>query len=580
MFDSRLNQEAFKYKGICLLLVCFAVIGGLLAISQGFLIATIVDQVFLQKQPLSYVESIVWILLCVFIVRGLLNYGNTRAGVILAARVKNGIRNRLLQKFSQTQPGYLQAQHAGSTVSILTDAVDQLDEYYSRYAAQVLQAIIIPLMILVVVMMNNVYSGLIMLITAPLIPVFMVLIGKSADSKSRRQFDSMMTFSGHFLDILQGLTTLKVFGRGNKQRDSIIEMSNRFRDTTMDVLKIAFLSALMLEILATISTAMIAIEIGLRLVYAQLTFQTAFFVLLLAPELYLPLKNLGSSFHAGKNSIAAADKIWEVLEAEHPAPQWGQAHLGFAEGDQSRNTELRITGVSFTYDEGRMVVNNVSLSARTGMRVTLIGKSGSGKTTLLKLIAGLLPLQTGEITVNGRIRSEFSEQSWFESVAYVAQEPYLFAGTIRENIALGKGDATPQQVELAARIAGVERFTRDLPDSLDTMLGEGGRGLSGGERQRVALARAFLKDAPIVVFDEPTSGLDLETEQLLLKAMEELGKRALVISVAHRLQTVVDADMIIVLSDGEIAASGSHEQLLEASDMYRQIVSGYRGERS
>ncbi len=578
MIDLRLNQEAFKHKGICLLLVCFAIIGGLLAISQGFLIASIVEQVFLQKQPLQLVESMAWMLLCVFIGRALLNYANTRAGVMLAARVKSGVRDRLLQRFSQAQPGYLQDQHAGFTVSVLTDAVDQLDEYYSRYMSQLLQALIIPLAILIVVMMNNIYSGLIMLITAPLIPVFMVLIGKSADSKSRRQLDSMMTFSGHFLDILQGLTTLKVFGRGNKQRENIMVMSDRFRDTTMDVLKIAFLSALMLEILATISTAMIAVEIGLRLVYAQLTFQTAFFILLLTPELYLPLKNLGSSFHAGKNSIAAAEKIWNVLDAEQSdLTPWGQRPLEVA---KEGKVKLEIAGVSFAYNEQKTVVNNISLSAQTGMRVVLIGKSGSGKTTLLKLVAGLLPWQTGEITVNGTARSEFTEASWFNAVAYVAQEPYLFAGTIRENIALGKKGATLQQIELAARMAGVERFVRDLPDGLDTTLGENGRGLSGGERQRVALARAFLKNAPIVLFDEPTSGLDLQTEQLLLQAMEELGQRAVVISVAHRLQTVINADVILLLSEGEIVACGSHQHLLEVSDMYRQIVSGYRGERS
>ncbi len=575
MMNKRLNQEA-KVKGkIFAFLLTFATIGGVLAISQAFLIATIVDQVFLKGMGISDVWLLFVMLLFVFISRSLLSFMTTRFGVKVASFVKTMLRSRLVSKLAKAQPSNLYKEKTGKRVSVLTDAIDQLDPYYTSFLPQVMQAGLIPIMILVVVFTQNIYSGLIMLVTAPLIPVFMIIIGSMTEKKSREQMDSMLKFSGHFLDILQGLPILKAFGQSRRQRNEIEAKSNQFRDTTMAVLKIAFLSALMLEVLATIATAMIAVEVGLRLVYAQLTFHTAFFVLLLAPELYMPLKNLGASFHSGRNSIAAAETIWEVLDEEEHNPSWGGKKLS----DLHRLT-LKIENVSFQYNEEKSILKNINLSIEHGERVAFVGRSGSGKTTLLKVILGILPPTEGCVMVNGIPLTELQEDEWLNQIAYVSQEPYLFSGTIFENIRIGNPNASREEVDKAAKEAGIDRFVAELPNGLDTHIGEAGHGLSGGEKQRVALARAFLKDASLILLDEPTAGLDLETEAYLQQAIEKLSKKATIITVAHRLQTIVAADKIVLFSAGEIVTTGTHEQLFSQNELYQQLVSNYRGEHT
>ncbi|OIJ20094.1 thiol reductant ABC exporter subunit CydD [Anaerobacillus alkalidiazotrophicus] len=571
--NKRLNEEA-KVKGkIFAFLLVFAIIGGALAISQALLIATIVDQVFLKEKGLSDVRLLLFILLLVFLSRSLLSYISTGFGVKVATFVKTNIRKKLMNKLARSEASHLYKEKTGKRVSVLTDAVDQLDAYYTSFLPQVIQAGVIPLMILVAVFTKNIYSGLIMLITAPLIPFFMIIIGSMTEKKSREQMDSMLKFSGHFLDVLQGLPILKVFGQSQKQRNEIVTMSNQFRDTTMEVLKIAFISSLMLEVLATIATAMIAVEVGMRLLFGYITFHTAFFVLLLAPELYMPLKNLGSSFHSGKNSIAAAQTIWEVLDEEQNSPVWGEKRL-----ENTNRLSVNVENVSFQYTEEIATLKNINVSIEAGQRVAFVGRSGSGKTTLLKIILGMLPPSEGNVSVNGMPLTEVDEEEWLCHIAYVSQEPYLFSGTILENIRMGNEKADEDQVFMAAKEAGVDRFVNELPNGYDTHLGEAGLGLSGGEKQRVALARAFLKDAKMVLLDEPTAGLDLETEYYLKNAIDKLCKKATVITVAHRLQTIIAADKIVLFSNGEVVAMGTHEQLHTENELYNKLVSVYRGE--
>ncbi|WNF37531.1 thiol reductant ABC exporter subunit CydD [Bacillaceae bacterium IKA-2] len=573
MMNKRLNGEV-KVKGRTFtFLLFFATLGGLMAIGQAYFIATIVDQVFLKEKGLEEVWVLFIFLLFIFASRSLLSYFTTRYGVKVASYVKNKLRKKLLNKLTKSEASQLYKQKTGQRISVLTDSVDQLDSYYTSFLPQLIQAGVIPIMILVVVSTQNIYSGLIMLVTAPLIPVFMIIIGGMTEKKSRQQLDSMNKFSGHFLDVIQGLPTLKIFGQSKRQRSEIEKMSNHFRDTTMIVLKVAFLSALMLEILATISTAMIAVEVGLRLVYGHLTFHTAFFVLLLAPELYMPLKNLGSGFHSGKNSIAAAEMIWEVLDKEEKSPIWGSKVL-----TNSIQLEIEVANISFQYDENKPILKNINLKIEPRKRLAFVGKSGSGKTTLLKLLLGDLTPESGNIYVNGTSLTELQEDEWLKNVAYVSQEPYLFAGTIKENIKLGRDMASDAEVLQAAEESGVLRFSKELPEGLESFVGEAGLGLSGGEKQRVAVARAFLKNASIVLLDEPTAGLDLETEHFIKSAIEKLSERATVITVAHRLQTIVESDQIILLSEGKIEASGTHDELVKTSSLYKKIVSLYGGE--
>ncbi|MCT8139454.1 thiol reductant ABC exporter subunit CydD [Anaerobacillus sp. CMMVII] len=556
-----------KIKGkIFAFFTSFAIISGVLAITQAYLIASIVDAVFLKGKGLTDVWPLFLFLLVVFSSRAAVSFINTSYGVKLASFVKINLRTKLVDKLSKSNTGELYEEKTGKHVSVLTDVVDQLDAYYTSFLPQLMQAGVIPLMIVIVVFTQNIYSGLIMLVTAPLIPVFMIIIGSMTEKKSQEQMDSMIKFSGHFLDVLQGLTTLKIFGRSKTQRSEIVRMSDQFRDTTMAVLKIAFLSALMLEILATLATAMIAVEVGLRLVYAHLTFHTAFFVLLLAPELYLPLKNLGASFHSGKNSIAAAETIWEVLDKKETNQIWGDKKL-----TSDGKLTIKLKNISFQYKEHNPILENIDVTIATGERVAFVGRSGSGKTTLLKVILGMLSPTTGQVVVNGTPLTELQEEQWLNQIAYVSQEPYLFSGTIAENILMGNQGASKVEVIRAAKEAGVDRFVNDLPKGYETCVGEAGLGLSGGEKQRVALARAFLKRASLVLLDEPTAGLDLETEQVLKKAIEKLSKNATVITVAHRFQTIAAADKIVLFSEGKVAGIGTHEQLKNENELYQRL---------
>ncbi|MBS3968903.1 MAG: thiol reductant ABC exporter subunit CydD [Clostridia bacterium] len=569
MLDKSLTKEAFSKPLIIALLTAVSILTAAAIVAQAYLLSAAVNMVFLQMMVIEGLWNMLFILLMVFILRGLLAFMHTRAGAVLAAEAKRSLRNRLITRFEELGPAYLVEEKTGRLVGVLTEGIDQLDPYFSRYLPQVLQALIISPIILIVVFSHSILSGAIMLVTAPLIPVFMYLIGSMAEAKSQKQLQSLLRFSGHFLDVLQGLTTLKLFGRSREQSKSIAIMSDGFRDTTMDVLKIAFLSALMLEILATISTAMIAVEVGLRLVYGLLTFQVAFFVLLLTPELYLPLKNLGASFHSGRTSIGAWKEICATVERDVEKPQWGSKAF-----PQPLPPGISLSTVDFSYNGHKKVLSGIDFHINPGERLAFVGQSGSGKSTLLKLLMGLLVPDKGRVLINGIPQFDISQEEWFSHIAYVSQDPYIFSGTIAENIALGRPNAPRKEIIRAAKRARVDDFVKELPMGYDTMIGDGHRGLSGGEKQRIAIARVILKKASIVLLDEPTAGLDLESESLVQEAISELAGECTLVTVAHGRQTIIDADRIVVLRNGAVEAVGAHKELFNSSEHYRQLVSG------
>lgn len=607
MFDKRLNQEATNQRKIFVFLVFLAIFSGIFAISQAYLIATVVDQTFLEEGGLAEAWYLLWILMAVFLGRVLVNYLNNRLAVRMAAEIKLSLRRRILDKIRSMPYLNLLGHKAGETNVILTDAIDTIDDYYSLYLPQIIQALLVPVMILAVVFKFNVYSAIIMLVTAPMIPVFMYLIGSMADTKAQKQYDALMTFSGHFLDIFSGIATLKIFDASKRQKDNILTMTNNFRDSTMDVLKIAFLSALMLEILATISTAMIAVEVGLRLVYAQLTFQTAFFVLLLAPELYLPLKNLGASFHAGKNSIASANLIWDFLDEDLPDEDMLVDKLDhkitsknnftkekllinddyqnstYILNSKNKKNEIKINieNISYSYPSHpeRRIIDDISMEIKKGEHLAIIGRSGAGKSTLLSMLMGLIEPGQGNIKVDGINLRDYNHKKWANRIAYLPQSPYIFAGTIYDNIAMAiNRDISMDDEEIREKVieaaveAGVDLFVKDFPRGYETIIGEGGQGLSGGERQRLALARVFVREADVVVFDEPTTGLDPITEAKLIESMSLLKVKSALVTVAHNLKAVMVADRILILDNGRIELEGSHEALMKQSQYYRDFV--------
>ncbi|SES01302.1 thiol reductant ABC exporter subunit CydD [Salipaludibacillus aurantiacus] len=572
---TQLKQMAQEQKKSRSALMVSSFMIGASIIAQAWFIVLIVDHIFLNNG--AFGETYFWLggLLAALLTRALFTYVNGRTGMKMASHVKSDVRKKLLNKFSRNPLQASLKGQSGEKVSVLMDSVDEIDNYFRHYYPQMIQSSIVPLMLLIAVFWMNWVSGLILVITAPFIPIMMIVVGKNTQKKSEEQMEKLTVFSGRFLDILQGLSTLKFFGRAKEKKEDIRLSSLDYRDATMEVLKIAFLSSLMLEFISMLSISLVALEVGFRLVvYEQLTFFTAFFVLILVPEFFTSLKELGSAFHTGRGSMGAAKRVAAELEAEEHPVTWGDISLD----TQETPPAISFRDLSFSYGGEALALNKLNSECEPYSEIAVVGKSGAGKTTLLNLIAGLVAPTEGEIIVNGRPLNTYKETDWYNQLSYISQNPYLFSGTIEENIILGKsGNVTRAEVEQAAEKAGIAEMISELRDGYETVIGEGGRGLSGGEKQRVALARAFLKEPTVILFDEPTVGLDLKTEQILQRSMKELGKSSTIITVAHRLHTIKNADQILFLENGGLTAAGTHKELLQESEAYSSMICVHQG---
>jgi len=444
---------------------------------------------------------------------------------------------------------------------------------------------LIPLGVLAFVFPLDFLSGIVLLLTGPLIPLFMILIGQAADTLTRRQYRELSWMSAHFLDVLQGLTTLKIFGRSREQIETIARGSDRFRNTTLSVLRVAFLSAFALEMIATLSTAIIAVEVGLRLLYGQLLFEQAFFILVLAPDFYLPLRLLGTRFHAGMAGVAAGARIFEILEQtgderrktgdegwitkdETPIGNTGQTPSFVI----CRSSPIVFRDVHYAYDGERAALQGVSFEIAPGKRTALVGPTGAGKTTVVNLLLRFISPQRGEISCGGASLMAQSAGEWSTQVAWVSQHPYLYNESIADNIRLARPTASEEDVIRAARFAQADEFIRTLPQGYATLIGERGARLSAGQVQRVALARAFLKDAPLLILDEASSNLDTVSAAAIQAALERLCENRTVLIVTHRLAKAMRADQIVMLKAGRVVETGAPDALMQNRSGFYDLV--------
>ncbi|MFF2701891.1 thiol reductant ABC exporter subunit CydD [Streptomyces cyaneofuscatus] len=545
--DPRLLRYARATRFFLAAVVGLGLVGAALVIAQAMLIAEIVVGGFEDGLTVTELRTPLLLLAAVAVGRALVAWLTELAAHRASAAVKSELRGRLLERAALLGPGWLSGQRTGSLVALATRGVDALDDYFARYLPQLGLAVVVPVAVLARIVTEDWVSAAIIVVTLPLIPLFMILIGWATQSRMDRQWQLLSRLSGHFLDVVAGLPTLKVFGRAKAQAESIRTITTQYRRATLRTLRIAFLSSFALELLATLSVALVAVTIGMRLVHGELDLYTGLVVLILAPEAYLPIRQVGAQYHAAAEGLSAAEEIFAVLETEPRAA---------GTEDVPDSVRLELAGVTVRH-EGRTdpSLDAASLTVEPGETVALVGPSGVGKSTLLNVVLGFAVPDEGRVRVGGRDLAELDPERWRSRIAWVPQRPHLFAGTIAENVRLARPDADDEAVVAALRDAGAYDFVAELPDGERTLLGEDGAGLSAGQRQRLALARAFLADRPLLLLDEPTASLDGETEAGIVDAVRRLAAGRTVLLVVHRPALLAVADRVVTLEPREVDAS-------------------------
>ncbi|MCP3129813.1 cysteine/glutathione ABC transporter permease/ATP-binding protein CydD [Shewanella sp. KJ2020] len=582
--------------GFLKLSVCLGMLSAVAMVAQAFIIATILDGVIIGNKLLpladaapsvainasSYIPHFM-ALIGLILLRSLLAYGRERASFEAGKRLREHIRSQVLDKLTRLGPAFIKGKPAGSWASIVLEQIEDLQDFYARYLPQITLAGFIPILILAAVFPINWAAGLILLLTAPLIPLFMILVGMGAADANRKNFNALARLSGHFMDRLKGLSTLKLFHRGDAELKVIADASEEFRSRTMAVLRMAFLSSAVLEFFAAVSIAVLAVYFGFSYLghldfgyygaHAQLgpnaneglpfSLFVGLFILILAPEFYQPLRDMGAHYHAKAQAIGAAEALLILLE--HPEPETvGTVQLGELDSLNAQDLEV------FSLD-GTRLLGPLSFSLKQGQHLALVGPSGAGKSSLLNAILGFLPYQ-GSLQINGHELASLDLAHWRRQLAWLGQEPQLFHGTVRENVALANPSMTDEQIWHWLAAANIKDFFKAQPLGLASAVGEQSSGLSVGQAQRIALARALGQEARLFVLDEPTASLDSQSEQLVSSALNAAMKDSMCLMVTHRLDLLDQMDSILVLDRGEIVQRGDFMALSSSPGLFHTML--------
>jgi ATP-binding cassette subfamily C protein CydD len=547
--DPRLLRYSAAARGYLAITVACGLAATALILTQAGLLAHVLASAATGTTAASLAGTL-GVLLAVLAARALTSYGNEAAALRAAAAVKSQLRRRLTGHALRLGPSWLARHQPGEVTTLATKGLDGLDAYFSRYLPQLVLACLVPLAVLVRITVADWISGVVIAVTLPVIPLFAIIVGLHTTQATQRQWRLLAKLGGHFLDVVEGLPTLKLYGRGKPQAEMIGTITDEHRKATMKTLRVAFLSAFVLEIAAALATALVAVEVGLRLLYGHMDYRTALLVLLLTPEAYLPLRAVGTQFHASTEGAAAARDVFEILDT--PEPVQTSAPPVTRPVDLHRDV-IRLSGVTLRYPgRDRPALSGVNLTIRPGDRITLTGPSGAGKSSLLALLLRFAEPADGQIDVGGVDLRAIPLETWRRQISWVPQQSHLFAASIADNIALGDPAASREAIAGAARAAGAAEFIEALPDGYDTVAGERGLSLSSGQRQQIALARAFLRDAPLVLLDEPTAHLDAASARRLEAAVSLLMAGRTVIQVTHGQDWVCDAGRVFILDDGRL----------------------------
>jgi thiol reductant ABC exporter CydD subunit len=546
--DPRLLRYARATRAFLLASVSLGVVSAVLIVAQAWLLADVVSRAFRGGEGLAQLRGPLIALLVVVLARAARAWAAELAAGRASARAKSQLREALLERAVELGLDSSREQRSGGLALLATRGVDALDGYFSLYLPQLFLAVIVPVVVIAAIAWKDWISAAIIAFTIPLIPLFMALVGASTRERMQRQVRILQRLAGHFLDVVAGLPTLKVFGRANAQAGAIREMTERYRESAMTTLRITFLSSLILELVATISVALVAVAIGLRLLDGQLGLRSALFALVLAPEAYLPLRELGANYHASAEGMAAAEEVFAVLERPR-APRGRRTSF-----PNPASSSLEIDALRVTYPgRSEPALDGVSTRIEPGEVLALAGPSGCGKSSLLGVLLGLVTPASGSVRLGGVDLAQLDLAAWRAQLAWVPQRPHLFSASIAENVSLGRKDASREGIRAALAAAGLTEVVDNLPEGLDTVLGDRGAGLSAGERQRVALARAFVRDAPLLLLDEPTANLDGDRERDVIERLGYLARGRTVVLVAHRPALLAMADRVLELAPAAVA---------------------------
>jgi thiol reductant ABC exporter CydD subunit len=548
--ERRLGRVSPAVRRHLVATVALGALATALVIAQAALIADVVTRVFLEDAGLADVAGALWWLAGVSVARGAVAAGFEASGRRGAAAVMARLRELLVARLL-ARPASLRRERAGELAATAVQGVDALEGYFARYLPQAVLAVLTPVAILLWVLPRDWESAAILAVTLPLIPLFMVLVGKVAAQRSRERWETLAALSARFLDLVCGLETLRAFGRAEAAARALADGGEAYRRETMATLRVGFLSALVLELLATLGTALVAVTVGVQLAAGSLGLEAGLTVLVLAPELYAPVRELGAQYHARADALSAAERILDTIDA----PGGVSVRAPERDAPDPGRSAIVMSGVTFGHPgRGAPVLDGATLTLEPGRLTALTGASGAGKTTLATLLLRLAEPQRGTITCGGVDLAHVAPRAWHRRVAWMAQDAVLFAGTVADNVRLARPEASDAAVSAALRAAGALGVVAGLPDGAATRVGDGGRRLSAGQARRIALARAFLVDAPFVVLDEPTAHLDGDTAAEVEAAILRLASGRTVLLITHRDELARRCDRTLVLRAGAVVA--------------------------
>ncbi|WP_052284339.1 heme ABC transporter permease/ATP-binding protein CydD [Kluyvera genomosp. 1] len=555
-------------------------VSGVLIIGQAWFLARILHHMIMENIPREALLMPFIQLVLIFVLRAWVVWLRERVGFHAGQQIRFEIRRQVLDRLQQAGPAWIQGKPAGSWATLILEQIDDMHDYYARYLPQMALAACVPLLIVMAIFPSNWAAALILLVTAPLIPLFMALVGMGAADANRRNFLALARLSGHFLDRLRGMDTLRIFGRGEAETESIREASQDFRHRTMEVLRLAFLSSGVLEFFTSLSIALVAVYFGFSYLgelnfgsYSMaVTLSSGFLALILAPEFFQPLRDLGTFYHAKAQAVGAADSLKTFLEAPLAHPEQGENVL-----ETSEPVTLRAENLFITSPEGKTLVGPLNFTLNAGQRAVLVGQSGSGKSSLLNALAGFLPY-SGSLQINGVELRHLDPDSWHRLMSWVGQNPQLPAATLRENVLLGNPDASEHQLFNALEKAWVNEFLPLLSDGVDTVVGEQAARLSVGQAQRVAVARALISPCRLLLLDEPAASLDAHSEQRVMQALTDASTQQTTLMVTHQLEGLADWDVIWVMENGQIIEQGTYQQLVDANGVFTSLLANRQEE--